>query len=55
MISTPVTSFNSANSAQVGIATEESNDVPGVTEVNRSVFSAGTCFEHQKPTLMLGA
>ena len=55
MISIPVTSFNSAISTQVGIAVEESNDSPGVTEVNRSIFSADTCFKHQKPTLMLVA
>ena len=40
---------------QVGIALEESNDFPGVTEVNRSIFSADTCFKHQKPKLMLVA
>ena len=55
MISTPLTSFNSANSTQVWIAMEESNDVPGVMEVNWLVFSADTCFVHQKPTLVLDA
>jgi hypothetical protein len=52
MISVPVTSFSRAKSIQVVIAAVESNDAPGVTEVNRSVFSAGTCFEIQKPTLI---
>lgn len=49
MIGIPAMSFNSANSTQVVIAAEEPNYVPGVREVNGSVFSTSMCFECQKP------
>ncbi|KAH9164558.1 hypothetical protein EDB89DRAFT_2016657 [Lactarius sanguifluus] len=48
----PPQDYQSADSTQVVIAAGESSAAPEVTEVNRSVFSAGTRFVHQKLVMM---